>query len=171
MLCGVSFTLTCFAGAELRSWLLFFSLPVLNGIMPHEFLCHLALLVCAIYIYSSQTITNQEFQIAKCLLMEFYQKISTLYGSVQICFYTCMYIHIHIHVGVKATSMNVHMLWHLPKCVKMWGPMWAYSCFHFESLNGYLKCFFHVTKDMSKQVCTFFLPYMYNYVDMSVIDT
>lgn len=49
--------------------------------------------------------------------------------------------------------MNVHMLQHLPECdVKRWGPLWAYTCFHFETMNGYLKFLFHGTKDMSKQV-------------------
>ena len=57
-----------------------------------------------------------------------------------------------LFTGVKATSMNVHLLHHLPQCVRLWGPIWAYSCFHFESLNGFLKSLFHGTKDMTKQV-------------------
>ncbi len=47
--------------------------------------------------------------------------------------------------------MNVHMLRHLPDCVEQWGPLWAYSCFHFENINGVLKKLFHGTRDMSKQ--------------------
>lgn len=47
-----------------------------------------------------------------------------------------------IVLGVKATSMNVHLLRHLHKCVQQWGPLWAYSCFHFENLNGVLKSLF-----------------------------
>ena len=65
-----------------------------------------------------------------------------------------------LHAGVKPTTMNVHLLMHLPDCVKSWGPLWAYSCFHFENLNGYLKFLFHGTRDMTKQVytmlCSFF---------------
>lgn len=53
--------------------------------------------------------------------------------------------------------MNVHLLQHLPDCVRLWGPLWAYWCFHFENLNGYLKSLFHGTRDMSKQVLLF--PY------------
>lgn len=48
--------------------------------------------------------------------------------------------------------MNVHMMLHLPQCIKNWGPLWAYSTFHFENLNGYLKYLFHGTRDMTKQV-------------------
>lgn len=41
----------------------------------------------------------------------------------------------------------------------MWGPLWSYSCFHFENQNGYLKTLFHGTRDMTKQVvqCTYIL--------------
>ena len=48
--------------------------------------------------------------------------------------------------------MNVHLLNHLTKCVRNWGPLWAYSCFQFESANNHLKKLFHGSKDMSKQV-------------------
>ena len=49
-------------------------------------------------------------------------------------------------------TMNMHQLKHLSECVKHWGPLWGYSCFCFESLNGHLKKLFHGTKDMSVQV-------------------
>ena len=63
--------------------------------------------------------------------------------------------------------MNMHMLSHLAKCVSDWGPLWAYSCFSFESSNHNLKKLFHGSKDMSKQVIatylqnvTFLLPFL-----------
>lgn len=52
--------------------------------------------------------------------------------------------------------MNVHMLQHVSECVQMWGPLWAYSTFHFENANGYLKYLFHGTRDMTKQVYIYF---------------
>lgn len=61
-------------------------------------------------------------------------------------------MHIYIRVGIKATAMNVHMLQHLPNCVQYWGPLWVYSCFHFENMNGTLKSLFHGTRNMTKQV-------------------
>ena len=48
--------------------------------------------------------------------------------------------------------MNIHLLSHLVDCVKCWGPLWAYSCFVYETMNGHLKKLFHGTKNMSKQV-------------------
>lgn len=130
---------------------------MLRGILPKHYISHFALLVAGIYIFSSQHISFQNFLLGERLLLQFYKEFSSLYSELiqlQYCFVilllyssTCIYI-----VGVKSTSMNVHLLHHLPHCVKLWGPLWAYSCFHFESMNGYLKFLFHGTKDMSRQV-------------------
>ena len=49
--------------------------------------------------------------------------------------------------------MNIHQLRHLVYHVRNWGPLWSFSCFGFESLNGDLKVLFHGTRDMSEQVC------------------
>ena len=68
-----------------------------------------------------------------------------------------MFLHF---IGVKYTTMNIHLLQHLPECVKRWGPLWSYTCFHFETMNGYLKFLFHGTKDMSKQVHVYCLIYV-----------
>ena len=48
--------------------------------------------------------------------------------------------------------MNVHLLEHLTAIVKKWGPLWVYSCFHYENMNGCLKYLFHGTKEKTKQV-------------------
>lgn len=55
--------------------------------------------------------------------------------------------------GAKNCTMNLHLLGHLAECVRDWGPLWAYSCFSFESSNNHLRKLFHGSKDMSKQVC------------------
>lgn len=62
-----------------------------------------------------------------------------------------IYTHLHLCIGVTSTTMNVHLLSHLTVCVKDWGPLWAYSCFQFESMNRELKALFHGTRDMSRQ--------------------
>ena len=53
--------------------------------------------------------------------------------------------------------MNVHLLSHLAETVRHWGPMWVYSCFHFETMNAVLKSVFHGTRDMSEQVYAVFM--------------
>ena len=58
-----------------------------------------------------------------------------------------------LSTGDTANRMNVHMLRHLTFHVLNWGPLWVYSCFSYESLNGELKKYFHGTRNMSDQVC------------------
>ena len=62
------------------------------------------------------------------------------------------YLHNNLSSGQDGCTMNVHMLKHLPACVANWGPLWAYSCFHFESVNGHLKAHYHGTRAMNFQV-------------------
>lgn len=57
-----------------------------------------------------------------------------------------------LYTGENFLTMNVHLLSHLHECVLDWGPLWAYSCFYFEGMNGQLKRFFHGTREMNKQV-------------------
>ena len=57
-----------------------------------------------------------------------------------------------ISVGENGCTMNVHLLCHLPVCVSDWGPLWCYSCFPFESVNGRLKTYYHGTRSMNKQL-------------------
>ncbi len=55
--------------------------------------------------------------------------------------------------------MNVHMLTHLAFHVRNWGPLWSYSCFSFESVNGQIRKLFHGTRDMSEQVSWYTFGY------------
>ena len=63
------------------------------------------------------------------------------------------YVHDNTSLGENGCTMNVHLLKHMPACVANWGPLWVYSCFHFESVNGHLKAHFHGTRAMNYQVC------------------
>ena len=51
-------------------------------------------------------------------------------------------------------SGNIHLLLHLPDTVKELGPLWVYSCFHFEGLNGMLKGLVRGTQHIDKQLIT-----------------
>jgi hypothetical protein len=48
--------------------------------------------------------------------------------------------------------MNTHLLRHIPGVVRLWGPLWGFSCFWYESLNGELKKFIHGTRYINTQV-------------------
>lgn len=49
-------------------------------------------------------------------------------------------------------TMNFHGLIHLSKFVRTWGPLWSYSCFGFESMNGYLRKHCHGTRNVLPQL-------------------
>ena len=41
---------------------------------------------------------------------------------------------------------------HLSSFVRMWGPLWVYSCFGFKNMNGHLKKMFHGTRQILGQL-------------------
>lgn len=99
--------------SEFRAWLLYYSLPVLSDLMPGDYIHHLSLLVSAIHI-----LLASDVDFAHSLLVAFYNLLPQLYPS-------------------KICTMNMHSLVHLSKFVHCWRPLWCYSCFGFESMNGH----------------------------------
>ena len=59
--------------------------------------------------------------------------------------------------GIQELSYNVHLLLHMSKAVLSWGPLWAHSCFIFESSLGQLKKFHHGTKSIPTQILSSYL--------------
>lgn len=60
------------------------------------------------------------------------------------------------NVELLLLLLNHHNLMHLAKFVKCWGPLWAWSCFGFEGMNGSLTKFIHGTGMIGKQVIFIF---------------
>ena len=54
--------------------------------------------------------------------------------------------------GPQACTSNMHSLTHLTGAVKRWGPLWAYSLFGFENMNGHVRKMFHGTKQIVDQL-------------------
>ena len=48
--------------------------------------------------------------------------------------------------------MNAHRLRHYVYFVRRFGPLWVYSCFGFETMNGCLTNMIHGTKHIAEQV-------------------
>ena len=69
---------------------------------------------------------------------------------------------VYIIAGPNFATMNMHLVTHVGETVRSWGPLWCYSCFGFESMNGYIKTFFHGTRQMSAQVGTTFTHVLYS---------
>lgn len=75
-------------GSEFRSWLLFYSLPVLKGILPLPYLKHYSLLVAAIQILSSDYIWPADLSVTSNLLKKFYKDYAEHYGMLYVS-HTC----------------------------------------------------------------------------------
>lgn len=69
-----------YVGSQLREWLLFFSLPVLMGKLPQEYLQHLSLLIASLHILLSDSISSVDLSNVERFLKEFYVKLPQLYG-------------------------------------------------------------------------------------------
>ena len=86
--------------SEYRAWLLFYSIPVMLNILPVEYLAHHMLLVEAIYILLSSSISLLMLDKAEKLINHYCFKISSYYSERQM-------------------TANVH---HLPYVVSSFGP-------------------------------------------------
>lgn len=126
---------------ELKNWLLHFSVPILqNTLNP---LCHLhwCLLSGAVGILCSDSIPSHSIPVAEEMLRDFVIMMEILYGETK-------------------CTMNVHLLTHMGYYVLRRGPLWAYSCFAFESINAFMKTFVHGTHHAMEQIaCALGLTY------------
>jgi len=109
---------------ELRSWLLFYSLPLLLNRLPSLYWHHYALLVCAMHILLSDNIDHSQVHAAEKMITDFQELLPELYEET-------------------SCTHNAHLLSHLPKFVCLWGPLWTHSTFDFESKHNQLKHLFH----------------------------
>lgn len=106
--------------AEWQQWLLYFSLPCLEGILPSVYFKHWALLVEGIALLLQSSVSSSDVEKSTTCLVKFVVGMEELYDEKQMMF-------------------NVHQLLHIPKSVLLQGPLWAHSCFSFESNMGNLK--------------------------------
>ena len=113
--------------------MLFYSLPLLLHHLPPMFWHHSALLVCAMHILLQDHLTGVEIDAAEQMLHDFYSLLPDLYG--QQCY-----------------TANAHLLSHLTKYVRFWGPLWTHLSFGSESKNGHIKNFIHNRSDVVKQL-------------------
>ena len=66
--------------------------------------------------------------------------------------YCVLYDRNFILTGSNANTMKVHLLNHIVSCVCEWGPLWVYSCFHYEAMNHSIKKLFHGSRNSSEEV-------------------
>lgn len=122
--------------AEHRNWLLYYSLPILSGFLPPLYYHHYALLVISMHILLQDSINPVEIDAAEAMLNDFVSFLPELYSS-------------------RSCTMNAHLLTHLTKYVRLWGPLWTHSAFGFESKHGHLKNMIHSRSDVIDQLVFF----------------
>lgn len=72
--------MACSIGSELRSWLLYYSLPVLVDVLPLVHFKHYSLLVASMHILTSDNISVEDLDAAEGWLKKFYMEYEDLYG-------------------------------------------------------------------------------------------
>ena len=109
-----------FKANEYKAWLLFYSLLILSLFLPPKYVHHLALLVTSMHILLSDKILKNDLSDAHYIMLYcFYNDASQLYER-------------------SIYTNNMHSLIHIVPMVELWGPLWGYSMFSFENVNGYL---------------------------------
>lgn len=125
---------THFKATELQTWLLYYALPSLKGYLPDIYLEHFACLSEGIHILLRDKISQLDLDRAETLLERFYKDFSQLYGE-------------------GSCGLNVHNIGsHLVYYVRLWGPLFCWSCFGFEDSNADLLNAAHGTGNVLKPV-------------------
>lgn len=119
--------------SELRSWLLFYSVPVMHRFLGEEYFQHYLLLVEATFLLLQDSISPEELTKSERLFQHFCLMLGRLYHP-------------------RYELINVHSLLHLPELVRDLGPLYCYSLFGFEGLNGNLLKLVHGTQQAQMQI-------------------
>lgn len=120
--------------SEFQHWLLFYSIPCLHGILPPPFLDNLCYLVDGVYMLLGEILSNQDINNAELNLAKFQISFENLYG-------------------VSNCGLNVHNIGcHVAHYARLHGPLWGWSCFAFEDMNGILLRSAHGTGNVSRQL-------------------
>lgn len=122
-----------YKASELRTFLLHYSLPCLNGILPPKYVKHWSLLVYSVSIFLKEKIEPQDWESAKEAMEKFVSQTGELYPKEWLTF-------------------NLHLLLHVPDFVKRYGGLWDSSCFTYEHYNGILVKLFHGSQHVARQI-------------------
>ncbi|XP_042150447.1 uncharacterized protein LOC121838324 [Ixodes scapularis] len=105
--------------SEWRSWMLFYSPVVLKGFLPKKYFDNWLKFVRIMHFLLSRSVPLDSLPQVKRAMTAFLKEFEELYGQVNMTY-------------------NTHLLLHLIDSVRLWGPLWGYSAYPFESMNGKL---------------------------------
>ena len=112
--------------SELKNWLLYYSLPLLMSFLLYIFITFRYWCVLCTFFYS-HSLAQCKYKLLNQIddmLVAFYELLPDLYGDT-------------------SCPLNSHILIHLTKYVRLWGPQWTHSDFGFESMNGHTSGMIH----------------------------
>lgn len=92
---------------EWQNWLLIYSSVCLKDVLPKKYFDHFQLLVDAIQSLLNTRLTEEDIEASGKQLQLFVRNCEGLYG-------------------IDEMKYNVHLLLHIPACVKNFGPLWAF---------------------------------------------
>jgi len=124
--------------SECYNWLLYYSLFVLDGILPTQYVKHWLLLVDAIYYLLGESLNADGIALANRKLCCFAAETGSRYGD-------------------EHTVYNVHQLAHISQCAVECGPLWLTSAFPFEGHNQNLLKLFSGTTYVPHQIAHAFM--------------
>lgn len=123
-----------FKATELQSWILFYAYPCVQNFLKEEYLENLACLSEGIHILLCDKISPELLDKAADCLEQFYASFQHLYGD-------------------GSCGLNIHNTGqHIAEYVRLWGPLWCWSCFPFEDSNAKMLQAVHGTGVVAKQV-------------------
>ena len=118
--------------AELKMWY-YYSILVLQGVLREDYFRYYLLLVIGIAMLRFEVITPQMIQISLDFINAYVPQFQTLYI-------------------LRYCSINIHQISHYPDIVERLGPLWLYTCFEYEDLNGQLLRLIHGTDHIDTQI-------------------
>lgn len=125
---------------EWLNWLLYYSCPSLLAFLPQPYFKHFQKLREVIRLLLNDDLNEEKLNKCEKKLHKFVKEFQELYDQ-------------------NIMVYNIHLLLHLVESVRNFGPLWGFSLFPYENLNGFLKNFVKGPNDPLTQINTKFLLY------------
>ena len=129
-----------FTAEQWKSWVLYFSLPVLKPLLPAVHYDYWHKFVRACYIFCRRNISEEQVNIGDMTIMNFCECFLSLYGK-------------------SLLTPNIHLHGHLASFIKDFGPVYSFWLFPYERLNGILGSYHSNSHNISAQSMTRFLDH------------
>ena len=118
---------------EWESFLFYYSLPLFKIFAAPGIAEYWALFINSIYTLSKTNVSYEEAKECGANLLEFVMKTEKIFS-------------------IYAMTINIHQLTHLATSVMYWGPLWAHSCFPFETANRFILKAIHSANGVCLQI-------------------